>query len=258
MKIFRRKAVIILIVVIVFIYIAYGLIGGFLPFEQRLIESRVREYVIATHGLTPTEVRVTTLYLWFPVTARVETKEHNFWFEIRTERFYYSDRYFSDDLLARKAGYILSSDLRAYVEKRTSGEGLVWGTPGTGGDNLRSLITLSEIEANPSIVFERLQRQYTLSISLSDEITAIDYDLVYDIFTWIMEAGLQPRRVVFSFVYPESENWGTMSVGITCSPGHGGDISFADINSRDGLERLFEESIRFRKELAEQIRNNSR
>jgi len=240
-KMSRKKKVIIVATIIMFLYFVYGLIGGFRPFEQRLIESRVREYVVATHGLTPTEVRVTTLYLWFPVTVRVETKEHNFWFEIRTGRFYYRDRYFSDDFLARKAGYILSRDLRVYVEKRTNSNGRGWVLSDVGGENLQKLLTLSEIEENPGVVFERLKGQHRVVIVLYYDSTKnnheIDYDLIYDIFYHIFEVGLNPSSMGFSFIDVNAVDLTVSLVTVLRSR------YFHEINSPEDLKPFFEEAI---------------
>jgi len=241
---------IIIIILTLLVIFLIGCRGGF-PGERAVIIRNAERYVMETYGLTPIDVRVTTLYLWFPVTVQIETKENDFWFQLRTSRFFYGSRHFTDDYLERKTGYILTKDLRAYVEEVTNGQGRVWVSVGTGGDNLRGRFTLQELEENPSIASERLRSEasnaglYRFGIMLYDDIADIDYDLLFSIYSRVFELGLDPSWISFSFMNREGiQLEERLSVSIfnrsTSEP------TFDEISSSDDLKRLFEKAMQRR------------
>jgi len=244
-KMSRKKKVIIVATIIMFLYIAYGYIAGFHPFEQRIILRNVRAYVLETHGLKDVDVRISNLYLRFNVDVRVEA-EDDFWFRVRTRRFFYRQEDFTDNYLVSRAEHILSSALRAYVRDLTNGQGRVFASLNDGGEHLKRQVSLSQLEENPEIAFEKSYRQFWLGVGLMDEITDIDYDVVFDIYTWFLDSGLYPSSIVFFFEHPGGRNWERMSVGINYRAGAPSQIEFGDINSKDDLERLFEEDIKRR------------
>ena len=72
--------------IVLIIVFAFGYWSGFYPLEHNAVIRNASRYVSEVHGLTPTDVRVTTLHLWFPVTVEVETEEHDAWLQLVTIR----------------------------------------------------------------------------------------------------------------------------------------------------------------------------
>ena len=175
-----------------------GFLGGFYPLEHNIIIRNATRYVIETHGLTPTEVRITTLYLWFPVTVRIETEENDFWFQLRTGRFFYGRRHFSDNYLDQLAMSILTRELRTYVESITDGQGIVWASFGGG-----ILPELRRDDVNiiddPNSVFEILRRRYQIGMWFYSDLNDIDFDFIYNVYSHVLGLGLEPRSLSFSF-----------------------------------------------------------
>ena len=246
MQIFTRKVVLIPIIVIAFLGILYGFRSGF-PGERSIIIRNARRHIIETYGLTPTDVRVTTLYLWFPVTVRVETGENDFWFELRTGRFFYGRRHFTDDYIDQLAMNILTRELRAYVENITDGQGSVWASFGGGilPELRRDDVNIVD---NPNSVFEILRGRYRLGMWFYSDIYNIDYDLIYGIYSRVFELGLEPSWISFSFGGIDEMGFRESHLRITIDYGnpHPSRIVFSEINSVDDLRQLFEEEIQRR------------
>jgi hypothetical protein len=233
----------IIIMVIPLIFIL-GFWGGFYPLEQNIITRNVKAYVIETYGFTPSRVQITTLFLWFPVTVLVEVEEYNFSFTVRTRRFCYDPKHFIDNCIERMAEYILTRDLRAYVESVTNGQGRVNASV-TGGfilPSLRENLSITDME-NPDIVFEKLYGTYSILISLgSDIIESIydfDFDLMYSVYSRIFEFGLTPSDIAFTFRFSSENNPPTfMSVNINRQ-------DFSNINSPEDFKPFAERGIEF-------------
>ena len=239
-----KKIVIGFAIIIFFAMVVLGFRGGFYPLEHRIIIRNAERYVIETYGLTPTNVRITTLYLWFPVTVRVETEEHGFWFQLRTGRFSYSIEHFDDDYLSRTIDYILSRELNAYVEEVTNGRGMAWASLRNRRMGIQNQLSLSELEADQDAVFEKLQYEFRLGISIFEDIRQnnydIDYDLLFDIYSRVFELGLRPLSLYFSF-NSFNERDGETFLAVSIDKEH-----FPGINLPDDLRSFFEEEIQRR------------
>jgi len=232
-----------LTIVALFAFIFFGFVGGFRPIEHRIIIRNAKRYVMEAYGLTPTNVRVTTLYLWFPVTVSVETEENDFWFTLRTGRFFYGVRHFNDDYLARMTEHILARDLRAYVEEITNGQGTAIVLLYIGGSQILNYFTLPELKANPSVALENLQ-SYGVLVILYDDITErgykIDYGLIYKVYSRMLEIGLNPRHSV-TFIYSAEDGMRETLLRVDINRRY-----FPEINSADDLKPFFEEAIQRR------------
>jgi len=241
---FAKKILVIVGAIVTFLVLMYGYVAGFYPFEHNIIIRNAKRYVIETYGLTPTDVEVTTLYLWFPVMVRVETEEDDFWFQLRTSRFHYSVIHFGDNYLERMTAHILASELRSYVEEVTNGQGGVWASVTSGRTGILDQFSLSELKDNPSIAVEKLQGQYHIRVILYDDISLngynINYDLVFDIFYHTFKIGLEPSWISFSFVNDDNSNFEIL-LRVTIDR-----RDFPYINVPDDLKPLFEEAIRSR------------
>ena len=244
---FTKKVLVIVGSIVTFLVLMYGFVAGFYPFEHNIIIRNAKRYVIETYGLTPTDVEVINLYLWFPVMVRVETEEDDFWFHLRTGRFHYSVTHFGDNYVERMAEHVLTKDLRAYVENITNGQGRVWASV-TGGFISPQLRAEPGILENPNIVFEKLRGQYIIGITLFDGVLGneyrllydLDFDLVYSIFTKIFELGLEPRDISFSYNnIPGVQGRLIYSALIQMS-------QFPDITSPEDLISIFEEDMNTR------------
>ena len=233
-----------IIIIISLIYIFLIFRGGFYPLEHNIIIRNATKYVIEKYNIVPAEVRITTLYLWFPVTVRITT-EDGFWFTLRTGRFFYKTRHFTDDYLRRMTQEILQRELRNYVNEVTDGKASAIVSlftsllVRTSWDEATALI---EIKNNPNIVFEKLYSGYFCSVTFYDDITQnnynIDYYLIFDIYNRIFEFGLSPRSISFSFKDPYEQDWSISLLRVRINQ-----EQFADINSSDDLRILFEEAI---------------
>ena len=200
--------------IILFAVVVLGLWGGFYPLEHNIITRNATRYVVETHGLTPTEVRITTLHLWFPVTVRIETEEDDFWFELRTGRFFYGRRHFNDNYLDQFAMSILTKELRAYVESVTDGQGIVWASFGGG-----ILPELRRDDVNiiddPDSVFEILRRRYQIGMWFYSDLSDIDFDFIYNVYSRVLGLGLEPRSISFSFGGRDEEGFTESNLRIT-------------------------------------------
>ena len=241
-----KKTMIILVSIVLLIIVGLGFRGGFYPLEHNIIIRNATRYVIETHGLTPTEVQITTLYLWFPVTVRIETEENDFWFTLRTGRFFYGRRNFIDNYIEQLSMDILTRDLRAYVESVTNIQSIVEAS--TGGFLLSELRKDDvNIIDDPNNAFEILRRQYRLSIMLFDDIYDINYDLIYNIYSHVFELGLEPYSINFSFGGRDEMGFWESHLSVTISYRHGRHFPlFSEINSVDDFRRVFEEEKRRR------------
>ena len=149
------------------------------------------------------------------------------------------NRNITDDYLERLSEYILKKDLNEYVIKRTDNNGRA------NIDMFSGRIiafSMAELENNPSLPFEKLQKRYWCRITLYNDISkndyVIDYYLIYDIFTRIFEIGLSPYSVSFNFDAGEDGRVNlVLSVSIL-------NRYFPNINSSDDLRAIFEEERR--------------
>ena len=244
--------VIILILGILVLVAAFGFLRGFYPVEHNRIIKNAERYVVDTYGLTPTEVRITTLYLWFPVTLLIETEEDNFSFILRTGRFRYGVRHFIDNYPESMAEYFLIKDLRIYVENATDGQGRVWGSV-TGGFILPKLRDIPDIKENISIAIEELHGSYYLGISMNEDtirsIDDVNIDLMYSIYSHIFELDLHPSRVTFGFRSTNEKNDRTFfHANIRKN-------DFGNIKLPEDLKPFVEEAIEFYNVVISQLEN---
>jgi len=244
MVVWIEKMLKILIVIFIIVIILAGtvmLMG--IPGERDAILKNAQKYVTDTYGLTPAEVQITTFYLWFPVTVDVKTEENDFWFTLRASRFLFGSK-FNDDFLEKKTGYILSREIRTYVDNATNGQGRVWADIITGRTGILNQFSLSELEENPNIAFEKLQGLCRLGIALHYAIPDIDYNLIYDIYSHVFELGINPYSITFSF-YEDENREAILRVSFYDNdqrPTRDSKI-FADVDSFNDLKSLFEEAI---------------
>jgi len=225
--------VIIASVVIVLALIVLELLVGF-PFEHIIANNKARRYVTETYGLTPTKTQASIL-LGYPITVTVWVEEKPYDFDVKMSRFVFT--FMSDSLLNRTVEHIMGTDLNDYVfgVTKQNGRASVYIISGPIKD-----FSLSDVEKNPGIVFEKRKSHYC-SIVLYDDLTLknyeIDYALVYSIYNQIFELGLYPKHIFFSY-YDIKGKDGKEVLSIYITNGH-----FPKINSPDDIKPFFDEAI---------------
>ena len=232
MKKILKKIVIFLMSIILLGSIVFVLVAGF-PGEQIIIIRNARRYVIETHGLTPTHIEIVNFFIDSPVHILIETEEDDFWFHVIMRRFDYRNRYTTDNYLERMTAHILSKELSAYVDTITEGVGRAFVA-------LRShrltAFTLNELRNDNTLPFEKLIERFWVGISFDKNISDVDYDLAFNIFSCMIELRLEPYRIVF--FYHDKNNPPSNRTQIGIDSRH-----FSYINSPEDLRQRFQGHI---------------
>jgi len=236
----KIKIVIIIIIAVVLIlaFLIIGVVFGF-PWEHYISIKNAKIYVEEKYQLTPIKGRYSR-FLFDPTMVYVEiyTKELDFSFEVYTDRIKRNYNGAKDNYSLNLAQYLLAKDLDAYIKEITNDQGMAF--VAFGGRILNEL-TVSDIEENPKIVFEKLQESYYCSITFYDDISKknyeIDYKSVYDIYDKVVEIGLKPNYIYFSYDTEKGKK-GKELFSVRIDKKY-----FPDINSPDDLKPFFEEAI---------------
>ena len=240
LKRLKKMGIIILIIGVVISELIVGL-----PFGRFIATGIARSHVRETYGFTPRFTNPITdavIFLHFHTRVVIEVEEQPFSFEVQMSRWAIPPIFveITDTYLERKVEYILTRDLRAYVEEVTNGQGRVWGSLVIGRASVRNQVSLSELEENPNLAFERLQGDYRIGISLYGDIYDIDYNLIYGIYSRMFEFGLLPHGISFFLRCEEEREEARLRIILS------GRRVFAEINSVDDFRRVFEEERRRR------------
>ena len=220
----------------------FGFMRGFIPLEHMIIIRNAKKYVIETYGLTPTEVRITNLFMGYPVYVLFEVEEHDFWFEVIASRFHY--REWRDDYIIKLAESILVKDISVYLNEVLGENGSV--DIKINSNRLENL-TPNELQADPSLAFG-IQEMYICRIFIYENPAQnnfdIDYKLLYNIYSHIFEVGLKPHSISFLFNnYNMNKRDIFLRVRVSDKSNTRYDTIFSDINSPNDLKQLFEKAI---------------
>jgi len=230
----KTKNSIILIVVILVLFLIICACKGF-PWEHIIATSRAKKYVTEKYQFTPTKAKYYLSIVDGPQRVLLYNDEFDFSFSVSVGRILPINK-MSDDYLERLTEYYMARDLNDYIKKKTNNKGkaIISSSFGRIHD-----FTLSELEENTQIAFEKLQEKYGCIISLNTNMIKnnynINYDLMYDIYNNVFITGLNPRNI--SFFYNDKKGKTILYVSIDKK-------HFFDINSPDDLKSFFEEAIK--------------
>ena len=225
--------VIIALAAILLTLIVLELFVGF-PFEHIIANSIARRYVTETYGFTPTKTQASIL-LEHPISVTVWVEEKPYSFDVIMGRFFFAD--ISDNYLFRTAEYIMEKELNDYVSDITNQNGRAYVSIFSG--RIKDF-SLSDVEENPEIVFEKVEWYYC-GIVLYDDLTQknydIDYVLVYSIYRQIFVLGLNPKYMFITYKDINGKEAKTiLSIYIDKD-------QFPKINSPDDLKPFFEKAL---------------
>ena len=235
-----KRKIIITIIITIILLLPLFIIGGLygFPWERYIAIKNAKIYVEEKYKLTP--IKATYHIFYFPPTEYITiyTKELDFSFDVYTEVRVHQENKRFDNYLDKMSEYILAKDLVEYVKEKTDNQGNAYASLYVLTEDK---YTLSETEANPQIIFEKLQNKYYCGIQLYNDISKnhyiIDYTLVYDIYNYIFELGLNPNSIYFSYRDKKgSKSEAILKVNID-------NKHFPNINSSNDLKPFFEEAI---------------
>jgi len=222
---------------LIFFEVVHGI-----PFCRMIAIQRAKKYVRETYQLTVIKTDYCCTFFPMTETVTVTTEELNFKFSVNAGiRVKLPDGIY-DDYLESMSAYILSKDINDYVREKTNDQSEAHTFLYSGRINK---YTLSELEENPQIAFEKLNSDgyadYYCSITIYEDIREknydIDYDLIYDIYNKIFEIGLNPHGISFFYNDKKEKNDETL-LYLNIKKEY-----FSNINSPDDLKPFFEEAI---------------
>ena len=237
-------------IILIILFIS-GIFWGF-PWEYAVATYRAKQYVKDELGLTPiktsTGVSVANaLYGYIKVGVLVEEYDFNIVVSISRSHNYLGTGAIHSDFSGMLFNQRLTNDLNIYMEEKTKdkeGNIFLYSTMSTSFYKCPDYRILEIDEINSDVFFDIVDGHYYLNIifrnnkpeaeyDINDE---VDYELIYDIFQFIINGKSRPNRIYLDYKNDELSIISIISVLITSD-------MFDNINSPDDLIPLFQEKI---------------
>jgi len=244
------KIILLFVIALVVLFIG-GIFLGF-PWEYVVANYRAKQYVKDELGLTPIKTStgvsvVNALYGYIKVGVLVEEYDFNIVVSISRSRNYLGTGAIHSDFSGMLFNQRLTDHLKNYIEEKIKdkeGSFFLYSTMDTSFYKHPDYRILEIDEINSDVFFEEVDGHYYLNISfrnnkpeadydINDE---VDYELIYDIFQFIINGKSRPKRIYLDYKDDELSIISIISVLITSD-------MFDSINSPDDLIPLFQEKI---------------